>query len=589
MEPRFIVGPPGTGKTHTWIVKKYKECFVEYNPDKMILLSHTNVAVGQILDAIMDLKEVKEKGYRRKFFKDRICTIHHYCKSKLIGNKTLFSNEDLKGLCMKETGFRQSKERDVEKHPILKFIKEARGNGREPEEHWNHSDTDKKDLLKANYNIENVKKLKKAYEDYKNDKDNRLQDFADMIDEFNSIYSNEENPNSKESDIEVLIVDEAQDSNIPQLRAIKKIAKHVIDSHFYLVGDPDQTIHEYAGSDAEWFHKAAAHPYEELEQGLRCGRAINEFCKKIIAPIWKHYEYEGGGRTWLPAVYNKKYHEIPEGCKEGDTIEGNIYPLTDFKPSKNLDILIDKMRNTKQSFIFSFRGNPSDKLVTNFLKKYGFEYAHVDNSAYVSKKELRCHFEWPKFIKGEPKSLKQIKDFHFYLGRKALVHGAGKEDFKNWIKKDYTYNELINNKIFKLALDKEFDLLRKERDSDRMIYIKNVLRNGFDFDGDIRIKYGNIHKVKGTTFDNVIGDLSLYRPEPLPAQLRLKYTMFSRGIHDAWVLKTQTGKELGKSGRVFSLQPWSMDEDSFHRKWRPDWNEIENPINNDRRKINERV
>ena len=62
MEPRFIVGPPGTGKTHTWIVKKYKECFSKYNPEKIVLLSHTNVAVGQILDAIMDLKEVKEKG-----------------------------------------------------------------------------------------------------------------------------------------------------------------------------------------------------------------------------------------------------------------------------------------------------------------------------------------------------------------------------------------------------------------------------------------------------------------------------------------------------------------------------------------------
>jgi len=26
-----------------------------------------------------------------------------------------------------------------------------------------------------------------------------------------------------------------------------------------------------------------------------------------------------------------------------------------------------------------------------------------------------------------------------------------------------------------------------------------------------------------------------------------------------------------------------MSEDSFHRKWRPDWDEIENPENNDRR------
>ena len=543
MEARFIVGPPGTGKTHTWLVKKYEECFSKYNPEKIILLSHTNVAVDQISDAILDLKEVKEKGYRRKFFKGRISTIHSYCKHKLMGNKTLFKNEDLAGLCMTENGrgFRQSNERDVEKHPILRFIKEARGHEREFEEHWKHPHTDKLKLIKSNYNLQDVYNLSKAYQDYKNDKENRLQDFADMIDEFNSL--------DKESDVEVLIIDEAQDSNIPQLTAIKKIAKNVLDEHFYLVGDPDQTIHEYAGSNAEWFHEAAANPYEELEQGLRCGRAINELCKRIINPVWKHFKYKGGGRKWLPAVYNKKYHEIPEGYKEGDTIEGNIYRLADFGPSKTLDILIDKMRNTKQSFIFSFRGTPSDKRVTIFLKHYGFEYAHMEkgNNAHVSKKEIRCHFEWPKFIEGEPKSLTQIKDFHFYLGKKVIMHKKGEYDYKDWIKKDYSYNHLITSGIFKPEAGKEFDLLiRKQTDHDnRMIYIKKVIKNGFDPDGNIRIKYGNIHKVKGTTFDNVIGDLSTYRPELKFASLRLLYTMFSRGKYDAWVLNSESGKVLG--------------------------------------------
>ena len=37
MEARFIVGPPGTGKTHTWLVKKYEECFSKYTPEKIIL------------------------------------------------------------------------------------------------------------------------------------------------------------------------------------------------------------------------------------------------------------------------------------------------------------------------------------------------------------------------------------------------------------------------------------------------------------------------------------------------------------------------------------------------------------------------
>ena len=520
MEARFVVGPPGTGKTHIFLVEKYEECFSKYNPEKIVLLSHTNVAVGQILDVIMDLKEVKEKGYRRKFFVDRICTIHHYCRSKLL-RKELFSNTDFESLCLEETGFRQSKEKDIEKHPVLKFIKEARGNGRNLEEHWNHANTDREEYKP--YNIKNIKDLTDKYENYKNK--NRLQDFADMVDEFNSL--------TKESDIEVLIVDEAQDSNVPQLKAIRKIAKNVKDNHFYLVGDPDQTIYEYAGSDAKWFHEAAAKPFLELKQGLRCGKAINEYCKEIIDPVWKHYKYE---RMWLPAK----------------GIEGNKYYLTDFEPSKNLDILLDKMKNTKQSFLFSFRGTPSEKLVRNFLKHYGFEFAHVDNSAYVSKKELRCHFEWPKFIEGEPKSLVQIKNFHYYLGSKAVVIGRGKEDFKDWIKRDYTYNELVKDKLFKSDLDKAFDLLVKKRDDGRMVYIKNVLRNGFDFDGDIRFKYGNIHKVKGTTFDNVIGDLSIYRkkPEPRFVQIRLLYTMFSRGIHDIWILKSQTGKELGNYGKI---------------------------------------
>ena len=305
MKARFVVGPPGTGKTHIFLVDKYKECFSKYDPDKIILVSHTNVAVGQILDAIMKLKEVKEKGYRRKFFKDRICTIHHYCRHKLL-RRELFSNEDLRDLCMKEGGFRQSKERDIEKHPLLKFVKEARGNGRNLDKHWNHPDTDKEDCHKAHYNIEKIKELNEVYEKYK--RKNRLHDFADMVDEFNSL--------TKESDIEVFIMDEAQDANVPQLIAAKKIAKNVKDGHFYLVGDPDQTIYEYAGSDADYFHKAAAKPFLELKQGLRCGEAINEFCKKIISPIWKHYGYE---RTWLPAK----------------GIEGKIYELTDLKPSKN--------------------------------------------------------------------------------------------------------------------------------------------------------------------------------------------------------------------------------------------------------------
>ena len=86
-----------------------------------------------------------------------------------------------------------------------------------------------------------------------------------------------------------------------------------------------------------------------------------------------------------------------------------------------------------------------------------------------------------------------------------------------------------------------------------MIYIRKVIKNGFDFDGKIRVKYGNIHKIKGTTFDNVVGDLTIFRKgrrEPWFVELRLKYTMFSRGINDVWVLKSETGRSLGDYGSL---------------------------------------
>ena len=67
-KPRFISGPPGTGKTHTFIVNQYKELIKDYKPENIIIISHTNVAVREIKNAILNLEEVKAKGYDLKFY-----------------------------------------------------------------------------------------------------------------------------------------------------------------------------------------------------------------------------------------------------------------------------------------------------------------------------------------------------------------------------------------------------------------------------------------------------------------------------------------------------------------------------------------
>ena len=534
IESRFIAGPPGTGKTHGFILDLYKELLLKYHPDKIIILSHTNVAADQIKDAILSLPIMKERGFTKKSMKYKICTIHSYCKNRLL-HKDVFEYEDHKNLIMQNRLFRRDPSTDVDKHTLYKFRSDAKGRGKTYDEYWRICDK----FAYRPYRIELIKELLPIYEKYK--KDNNKCDYTNMIEDFN-------HPDVKEPDIDAVIIDECQDSNVPQTKAIEKMATNVKEGHYYLVGDADQTLFEYAGSDADKYHKLAAHPYKELKEGLRCSEAINKLCKKIIQPIWDHY---GSHRVWTPAKYTEKHNM----GHIGEVIKGNGYYLSNLEGSSHLDILLDKIKNTNQTFLFTYRGTPGDTRCTEFFDRHGLEYAHVKNSAHVSKKELRAHHLWPDFIRGIPMSRTQVKHFCEYAGSKVKVRLKKGEvlNFEEWTNKDYTIDELIQKKVFKedAKQHRDFDLVRRpsEISKEKLLYIKKVLAKGFDFDKKIQIKYGNIHEVKGLTFDNVIVDHTLTRREDWFTQLRLTYTAYSRGVFDYWTLAKSPGKYKTTLGR----------------------------------------
>ena len=328
-----------------------------------------------------------------------------------------------------------------------------------------------------------------------------------------------------EPDIDALIVDEAQDSNKTQKIALDKIATNA--KEYWFVGDPDQTIFEWAGADAHEFYTLSKGA-QELEQGHRCSKTINNLCKKIIAPIWHHY---GTHRVW----------------KATDII-GNHYHLPNLqKNCSAMETLLDKIKNTKETFLFTYRQKPSDAWVKKFFKQHGIEFAHVGNTAHVPKKELRCHKLWSDFCKGTPMSLRQIKDFWSYMGSKVIVHGRGDETFEEWVDREYTIDYLIYHKYLKenACYQRDFAMIRTKTEEDRILYINKILRNGCDLDGDIRVKYANIHTVKGLTFDNVIVDDTRFRPEDYFSQLRLKYVAYSRGKFDCWTIASQDKYKLG--------------------------------------------
>jgi len=511
-QPKFISGPPGTGKTSMFITQKYTELLKKYSYNRIIILSHTNVAADEIRDEILKLPEMQ--GVTKKAMKYNICTIHSYCKSRLVGRKEVFSYEDHMNLTTIDSLFKLQRvtesEFNADKHKFYRYLADAHGRGNTLKEHWKTCD---KQVYKP-YNLNSVEQMMPIYFKYK--KDNHVCDYADMIQEFID--------KAVEPDIDALIVDEAQDSNVPQRKALDKMATKT--KEYYFVGDADQTIFEFAGSDADYYHRLSREA-EQLEQGHRCGKTINNLCKRIIRPIWDYYGYE---RTWKPT----------------DVI-GNHYHLPSLnKRCSAMTALLDKIKDTNETFLFTYRGTPSDSWVKKFFKQQGIEFAHVGNTAHVPKKELRCHKLWPDFCKGTPMSLKQIKDFWQYMGSKVIVHGRGEETFDEWVDREYTIDYMIYHKYLKESAGKErdFALIRKKTDPDRLIYIRKILNKGYD-DGEVRVKYANIHTVKGLTFDNVIVDLTATRLEDYFTQLRLKYVAYSRGKFDCWTIASQGKYTLG--------------------------------------------
>ena len=516
-QPNFMVGPPGTGKTSRFITGKYSELLKKFNYKNIIILSHTNVAADEIRDEILKLPEMQ--NVTKKELKYNICTIHRYCKKKATIGEEVLDYDDYKNLCRIDTIFQRHKVTadafENREHGYFKFVKEAYGFNRSLKEHWKKSNK-----KYHGYSITDIENMLPIVEKY--NKENGKLDYHDMIKRFIE--------KAVDPDIDALIVDEAQDSNRTQKIALDKIA--IKAKEYWFVGDPDQTIFEWAGADSEEFYSLSKGA-KELEQGYRCSQTINSYCKEIIKPIWDEY---GTHRIWKPTDVVGNHYKLP-------SLDRNCSAL---------QILLDKIKNTEETFLFTYRQKPVDSWVRSFLIRHGIRFAHLESSVYVSNKELECHKIWPEFTEGKPVSLQQIKNFWQYMGSKVIVYKKGEYDFEGWIEKDYTIHDLIKLKLLKESSveQKDFALIAlkkglKQEDFDkRMIYIKKIIRQGWSEDKP-RVKYANIHKIKGLTFDNVIVDISRFQPEDYFTQLRLKYVAYSRGKFDCWTVSSQADYTLG--------------------------------------------
>ena len=534
--PNFIPGPPGTGKTHKWLKNKYADLLKTYPWDRIVILSHTNTAADEIIKAVNKLPELKNVPDTN--LQDQICTIHSYFRAEYLNIKK-YEREDHTVFCKENSGMNIVKKNTPwEKHPLYEFISHAHGKGYDLtsdvalEKYWALCERSRY----QNYRLQGpggLLELKKKYDAYRNNLEHKRVSFVDMIDNFRF---KSEVPN----DIDVLIVDEAQDCSKPQINALQIAA--INTKEFIFIGDADQTIHEYAGSDPEYFYQLAnteEAKANELTEGLRCGQTINKICRNIIAPVWHEYG-RYSERTWTPTDVVGNSYYIPgldQGCKAKDT-------------------LINKILNTDETFLFTYRGNPTHKSINTFLQDNGIDYKTVSGGAHVSREHFSCFKNWKTFI-NDKVSKQQVKEYWKLMGSKIKVNGLGDVDkLKSLRDKGWNMQELIDEGYLKPEI-KQFNTLsevlnhealsKNEKLISKIPYINKVLTSGMDTTKKPRVKHDTIHKVKGLTFDNIIVDLSVWRPEPRNFEpTRLAYVAYSRGKTDCWTIGSSGPYSLAK-------------------------------------------
>ena len=547
--PWWVSGPPGTGKTRGFIKEKYERFLDEgVRWERIVILSHTVNAAREILEAIKEIPRMET--IPADVLEDQICTIHAYFNAEGKKRKKYeakhhkeFSKEN------REMSFWKKKTPKTpwDKHPLYVFCSRIHGKRQTPNDHWHTDQAWYQDRGYRSLNILNALRIK--YNEYR-DKE-RVSSYEDMIDNF-LYYS------KAPTDIDVLIVDEAQDCNKPQIEALQKAATNVDEDKFLFVGDKDQSIYGYSGADNLFFTKLErdkSYVFKEnekpLHEGHRCGITINKICKNIINPQRKRLNLPE--KIWTPAEGRiGVHHWIP---RLGE-------------PCKNQDILLDRIFNTKENFLFTYRGNPTDDHTKQFLQRHGVDYKVVsEDYDFINRKILRSFNTWDDFYNNLV-PLKQIKEYWPYLpGKTFKVFGKGnvKEAFKNVVNGDYNIKQLYEmNLVTEQALKyRPFNLAVKISEETKKIrtnvaYIKKVLRN-HGIEDKPRVEIDNIHKIKGLTYNNVVVNLSVYQIEKnINESERLGYTAYSRGETDCWSIGSET---FNKYDRHTSLGGVQHDRD----------------------------
>lgn len=439
MQTTLILGPPGTGKTTALldIVEKYLDKGIDSR--KIAFIAFTKKAAA----------EAKVRAKKKFSLSDNdlvnFRTLHSLCYRETgITHNTMLRKKHYKAMSedlgMKFTGFINPEGPEAytsEPDQFLYLNGLARTKIKPLKEIWSKYGEDS--------NWHKLKYFNTYYNRFK--KEHGLFDFTDQLEKALKECS--------PLNLEVVIIDEAQDLSFLQWSVIDKLFRDV--PFKYIAGDDDQTIFKWSGADIVYFLHL-----QGIQQILKTSHRVPEEVFNLSTLI----------TAQIKQRYSKDYY--PKKVK-GEVSYFNYPDTIDFSGTETWFIL------ARNRFLLHS--------MEDVVKSQGLHYSISGNNS-ISVEDAKAIYAWTRLTKGA-----EINYIDAKLIESRMASGPPFKEKDYYMLNDFTYSP---HTVYDWhdALD-NIPVSKRE-------YYRAILRRGGNLIKTPRIQLSTIHGVKGGEADNVV-------------------------------------------------------------------------------------
>jgi DNA helicase-2/ATP-dependent DNA helicase PcrA len=452
VKTKIILGPPGTGKTHTLLNRVEEELARGTPPDRIAFLAFTKKAATEARDRAMKKFDLEEQHL--PYFR----TLHSFAFHQLGLTKAEVMSRDNYKEFAQSFGMDLGSVTDgndsggvfTTDNMLINEVNLSRMKCMELEHHYNHSnlqDVSWHALLRAQRSLEEFKKKKEIF------------DFTDMIE----LYL-DSGPVPK---LDVVFIDEAQDLCKLQWRMLHKITQDPVKK-IYVSGDDDQAIYRWAGADVDHLIRLNGER-EVLQQSYRCSKVIQNCSQRIIGRVRNRIPKKWQGTDKSGFV---QYHNYPEGVNLREPGSWLVLARTNY--------MLDEIERD--------------------IRLQGMLYKR-NNKLPVSTKLLNAVESWKKLNREEIVPLVDIKNIYSYMSSQIGIE-RGHKNLRMADKEEYELEELVMHHGLLMAgrpWDVAFDKVGN-RDKE---YLRAIEMRG-KVSTNPQLHLSTIHGAKGGEADNVM-------------------------------------------------------------------------------------